>query len=84
MKTQSDSKTATIWGIIFFPSLVFFAYKLNTYTLAGEAITGGRYFWRSLGWSILTGIPFVGWILGFVNLQNIVDTRNEVIAKLSN
>jgi len=77
----NDGKVATVLGIIFFSQYVIFAYRLNKYTLDGEAMTGGRLFWRQLGWSFLCSIPLVGWIYGFVKLQDIVDTRNTVVTK---
>lgn len=80
----SNAKGATIAGIIFFPSLVIWAYRQNKYTLMGHAMTGGRYYWRLLGWSLLTSIPLVGWIYGFVKLNDIVDTRNTLAEKLKN
>ncbi|MDR3310841.1 MAG: hypothetical protein LBS90_05795 [Oscillospiraceae bacterium] len=78
--TANDSKGGTILGIIFFSGWVIFAYRLNTYFLNGEAMTGGRLFWRNYGWSILCSIPFVGWIYGFSKLNDIVDTRNKIAA----
>ena len=47
-------------------------------------MTGGRYYWRLLGWSLLMSIPLVGWIYGFVKLNDIVDTRNTLAEKLKN
>ncbi|MDR0200172.1 MAG: hypothetical protein LBI43_06310 [Streptococcaceae bacterium] len=79
---KSEHKGGTIAGIIFFPQLVIWAYRQNIYTLAGHAMTGGRYYWRSLGWSILTSILPVGWIYGFVKLSDIVNTRNRLAEKL--
>jgi hypothetical protein len=62
--TYNESKVGTIFGIIFFSQLVIFAYRLNKYFISGEAITGGRFYWRYLGWVLLASIPFVGWIYG--------------------
>jgi|GEM_PF-3598149 len=76
--TWLDNKTATICGIIFFSQVVIFAYRLNTYALNGEVMSGGRYFWRSCGWSLLTSIPLVGWIYGFTKLNDIIETRNKL------
>jgi len=73
-----SNKTATIFGIIFFAPFVIFAYRLNTYILNGEVMSGGRLYWRMLGWNILMGIPLVGWIYGFVNLDKIIDTRTTL------
>jgi hypothetical protein len=78
--TASDSKTGTIFGIIFFSLYVIFAYRLNKYFLNGEAMAGGRVYWRLFGWSLLSAIPLVGLIYGFVKLSDIVDTRNQVVA----
>jgi len=73
-----NNKTATIFGIIFFSVYVIFAYRLNTYALRGEVMSGGRLFWRELGWSFLCSIPLVGWIYGFVKLDDIIETRNRL------
>ena len=73
-----NNKFATILGVIFFPPFVIFAYRLNSYVLRGEPLSGGRLFWRSLGWQILMTIPFVGLIYGLVNVGNIVETRNRL------
>jgi len=69
---------ATILGLIFFAPYVIFAYRCNTYILNREPLTGGRLFWRQLGWSILTGIPFVGLIYGLVNLNKILEAREKI------
>ncbi|GAB2021674.1 hypothetical protein RyT2_07480 [Pseudolactococcus yaeyamensis] len=79
----SDAKVATVLGIIFVPSLVVWAYHQNKYTLDGQAMTGGRYYWRNFGWSFLTGLLFVGLIYGLVKLNDIVETRNELTRKLA-
>ena len=76
--TWLDNKTATICGIIFFPVAVIFAYRLNTYALRGEPMSGGRYFWRNYGWTLLCALPLVGWIYGFVKLNDIIETRNKL------
>ena len=73
-----SNKTATILGIIFFPPFVIFAYRLNTYILNGEPMSGGRLYWRLLGWNFLTSIPLVGWIYGFTRINEIIDTRNKL------
>ena len=73
-----DNKVATVFGVIFFAPYVIFAYRLNSYTLRGTPMSGGRLFWRQLGWQILTGIPLVGLIYGLVKLNDIVATRNKV------
>jgi len=73
-----DNKVATVFGVIFFAPYVVFAYRLNAYTIQGVPMSGGRLFWRQFGWSILTGIPFVGLIYGLVKLNDIVATRNRV------
>jgi len=79
-----DNKTATIFGVIFFPFYVIFAYRLNTYTLSGEVMSGGRLFWRELGWALLIGIPLVGLIYGLVKLDEIVATRNRLWEVIGN
>jgi len=73
-----DNKVATIFGVIFFAQWVIMAYRLNTYTLDGEPMSGGRLFWRMFGWGILCSIPLVGWIYGLVKADDIVKTRNAV------
>lgn len=80
---KSDSKVGTIFGLIFFPSVVVFAYRLNKYFASGEAMTGGRYFWRNFGWSFLTSIPLVGLIYGLVKLDDIVNVRNAIVSAKS-
>ena len=77
---MEEKKGATIFGVIFFAPLVIFAYRLNTYFLNKEPMTGGRLFWRQLGWSILTAIPFVGLIYGLVKLNDICETRAKIRA----
>jgi len=79
-----SNKTATIFGIIFFSIAVIMAYRLNTYALRGEPMSGGRFYWRYLGWTILCGIPLVGWIYGFVKLDDIIDTRNRLWEVMAN
>jgi len=78
-----NNKTATICGIIFFSVAVIFAYRLNSYALRGEVMSGGRYFWRNYGWTILCSIPLVGWIYGFTKLNDIIDTRNQLWDRLN-
>ncbi|NLN82065.1 MAG: hypothetical protein GX136_05910 [Clostridiales bacterium] len=75
---QQENKVATVFGIIFFPWWVIFAYRLNTYFLKKEPMTGGRLFWRSLGWSILVSIPFVGLIYGLTKLDDICEARAKI------
>ena len=75
-----DNRTATILGILFFSVYVIFAYRINTYILNGEPMSGGRLFWRELGWTCLCAIPLVGWIYGFSKLDSIVETRNRLWA----
>ena len=79
-----DNSVATIFGVIFFPQFVIFAYRLNTYALRGEPMSGGRLFWREFGWQLLMTIPFVGLIYGLVNISNIVETRNRLWAAMQN
>ena len=78
-----DNRTATIFGIIFFSSYVIFAYRLNYYALNGEVMSGGRFFWRNMGWSLLCAIPLVGWIYGFTKLNDIIETRNKLYNKVN-
>ena len=78
-----DNKTATIFGILFFSFYVIFAYRLNTYYLNGEVMSGGRVFWREVGWSLLCSIPLVGWIYGFIKLDDIIETRNRLWTALN-
>jgi len=73
-----DNRVATIIGVIVFPTAVIFAYKLNTYTLSGEPMSGGRLYWRQLGWSLLCIIPLFGLIYGISKLDDIVYSRNRV------
>ena len=73
-----DNSVATIFGIIFFAPAVIFAYRLNAYSLQGEVMSGGRLYWRQLGWSFLTAIPLVGLIYGLTKLNDIIATRNMV------
>jgi len=75
---EQENKVATVFGVIFFAPFVIFAYRLNTYFLNKEVMTGGRLFWRQLGWSILTAIPFVGLIYGLVKLNDICETRAKL------
>lgn len=75
---QQENKLATILGLIFFSPLVIFAYRLNTYFLRKEPMTGGRLFWRNFGWSIITSIPFVGLIYGLVKLNDICEARAKI------
>ena len=77
------NKTATICGIIFLYPAVLFAYRLNKYALQGDVMSGGRFYWRYFGWTILFSIPLVGWIYGFTRLQDIVDTRIQLWDKLN-
>ena len=70
-----ENKTATIFGIIFCSIYVIFAYRLNTYALRGEPMSGGRLFWREIGWTLLCSIPLVGWIYGFSKIEDIIQTR---------
>ena len=77
---QQENKVATVFGVIFFAPYVILAYRLNTYFLTFEPLTGGRLFWRQLGWSILTAIPFVGLIYGLVKLNDICETRAKIRA----
>jgi len=76
--TWLNNKTATIFGIIFFAPFVIFAYRLNTYILNGEVMSGGRLYWRLWGWNFLMAIPLVGWIYGFTRIDKIIETRNEL------
>ena len=76
--TWLDNKTATIFGVIFFPQYVIFAFRLNVLMLKDTPLSGGRLFWRQVGWGIITSIPFVGLIYGLMNLNNIIDTRNQL------
>ena len=78
-----ENKTATILGVIFFAPAVIFAYRLNTYAMNGEVMSGGRYIWRQLGWSLLCSIPLVGLIYGIVNINAIVDTRIRLWDRLN-
>jgi len=71
-----NNSVATIFGVIFFAPVVIFAYRLNTYILNGDVMSGGRLYWRQMGWSILTGLPFVGLIYGLVKLNDIIAVRN--------
>ena len=73
-----DNSAATVFGIIFFAPYVIFAYRINTYTLNGEPMSGGRLFWRDLGWTLLSAIPFFGLIYGLVKLSDIIETRIKV------
>ena len=75
---RGDVTMATILGLIFFAPFVIFAYRCNTYFLNNIPLTGGRLFWRQIGWSILTAIPFVGLIYGLINLSNIYKAREEI------
>ena len=75
---EQENKVATVFGVIFFAPVVIFAYRLNTYFLNKEPMTGGRLFWRQFGWSILTGIPLVGLIYGLVKLNDICEARAQI------
>jgi len=76
--TWLNNKTATIFGVIFFPICVIFAYRLNTLILNGTPLSGGRLYWRQIGWAFLNGIPFFGLIYGLVKLNDIVEVRNQL------
>jgi len=73
-----NNKTATIVGAIFFPTAVIFAYRVNKYISEGEPMSGGRLYWRQLGWGLLSAIPLFGLIYGISKADDIVATRNRV------
>ena len=79
-----DNKVATIFGVIFIAPYVIFAYRVNTYTLRAEPMSGGRIFWRMCGWSLLCCIPFVGLIYGLVKIDDILRARNRVFEIMKN
>ncbi|MDR2599900.1 MAG: hypothetical protein LBC73_06435 [Oscillospiraceae bacterium] len=79
-----NNTVATICGAIFFPMAVIVAYRFNTYALNGEILSGGRFYWRYLGWTILCSIPFFGIIYALINVSNIVETRNRLWEKYNN
>jgi len=73
-----NNKTATIFGVIFFPICVIFAFRLNSLILTGVPLSGGRLYWRQFGWAFLCGLPFFGLIYGLVKLNDIVEVRNRL------
>ena len=77
---NKEGVVGTILGLLLFAPFVVFAYRLNTYFLKGQPMTGGRFFWRQLGWSILCMIPFFGLIYGLMNIGNIRNARAKIRA----
>lgn len=69
----------SIAGLIFFPSLVIGAYMVNKEIDAKGYITGGRMFIATFIAGLITCIPLIGWIYGFVKKSEIEALR----AKLS-
>jgi hypothetical protein len=77
----NESKVGTGFGIFFFFVYVIPAYRINKWFLRGDVLTGGRFFWRMVGWELLCCIPLFGWIYGYLHISDIVDTRNFMASR---